>query len=454
MNATFAMIFSSVSVVGQAAAAYIRDNHPISRRSSALRSVMARLAAARQPRRARAPQLTVSEHGLCILHRARSRSMAVKDDVSAALGKVLGPDGKPLPQTGTLSDIVVSDDKVFFSITVDAAAVREWEPVRARAEAAVRAVPGVKSAMVALTGERAPAAAAGGSGAVPPRSPQTPPRGRTPDGRAAPTPAGIPGVEAIIAVASGKGGVGKSTAAVNLALGLRDLGLKVGVLDADIYGPSMPKLLAIRERPQTIGGTRLKPIFRHGMAVMSIGFLIEEETPMIWRGPMVMSALTQMLREVEWGALDVMVVDMPPGTGDAQLTMAQQVPLKGAVIVSTPQDLALVDARRGIAMFRRVNVPVLGIVENMSYFLCPHCGERSEIFGHGGARAEAERLGVPFLGEVPLDMAIREKSDAGLPVVAAEPEGARAKIFRDIAARVHSGLQGASRQAPKIVIEA
>jgi len=255
-------------------------------------------------------------------------------------------------------------------------------------------------------------------------------------------------------VASGKGGVGKSTAAVNLALGMRDLGLKVGILDADIYGPSMPKLLAIRERPQTVGGTRLKPIFRHGMAVMSIGFLIEEETPMIWRGPMVMSALTQMLREVEWGALDVMVVDMPPGTGDAQLTMAQQVPLKGAVIVSTPQDLALVDARRGIAMFRRVNVPVLGIVENMSYFLCPHCGERSEIFGHGGARAEAERLGVPFLGEVPLDMAIREKSDAGLPVVAAEPDGARAKIFRDIAARVHSGLQAAIRPAPKIVIEA
>jgi ATP-binding protein involved in chromosome partitioning len=386
--------------------------------------------------------------------RAGSRFMAVKDDVSAALGKVSGPDGKPLPRTGTLSDIVVSDGKVFFSITVDAAAVREWEPVRARAEAAVRAVPGVKSAMVALTGERAPGAAAGGSGAVPPRRPQAPPRGQTPGGHAGPTPAGIPGVEAIIAVASGKGGVGKSTAAVNLALGLRDLGLKVGILDADIYGPSMPKLLAIRERPQTIGGTRLKPIFRHSMAVMSIGFLIEEETPMIWRGPMVMSALTQMLREVEWGALDVMVVDMPPGTGDAQLTMAQQVPLKGAVIVSTPQDLALVDARRGIAMFRRVNVPVLGIVENMSYFLCPHCGERSDIFGHGGARAEAERLGVPFLGEVPLDIAIREKSDAGLPVVAADPDGSHAKTFRDIAARVRSGLQAASRQAPNIVIEA
>ncbi len=378
--------------------------------------------------------------------------MTVKDDVSAALGKVPGPDGKPLPQTGTLSDIVVTDGKVFFSITVDAAAVREWEPVRARAEAAVRAVPGVKSAMVVLTGERAPRPAADASGAAPPRRPQA--RGRAPGEHAAPTPAGIPGVEAIIAVASGKGGVGKSTAAVNLALGLRDLGLKVGILDADIYGPSMPKLLAIRERPQTIGGTRLKPIFRHGMAAMSIGFLIEEETPMIWRGPMVMSALTQMLREVEWGALDVMVVDMPPGTGDAQLTMAQQVPLKGAVIVSTPQDLALVDARRGIAMFRRVNVPVLGIVENMSYFLCPHCGERSDIFGHGGARAEAERLGVPFLGEVPLDMAIRETSDAGLPVVAADPDGAHAKIFRDIAARVRSGLQAASRPGPKIVVEA
>jgi ATP-binding protein involved in chromosome partitioning len=187
---------------------------------------------------------------------------------------------------------------------------------------------------------------------------------------------------------------------------------------------------------------------------MSIGFLIDEETPMIWRGPMVISALTQMLREVEWGALDIMVVDMPPGTGDAQLTMAQQVPLKGAVIVSTPQDLALIDARRGIAMFRRVNVPVLGIVENMSYFLCPQCGTRSDIFGHGGARHEAERLGVPFLGEVPLHMDIREKSDAGLPVVATEPDGPHARTYRDIAARVRDELLSASRPAPKIVIEA
>ncbi len=385
----------------------------------------------------------------------------LKDDVLAALGKVSGPDGSALPATGKLSEIVASDGKVFLSITVDAGAVNAWEAVRERAESAIRAVPGVKSVMVALTAERA--AGAGRGAARPPQRAQAAP-GAAPPGHGtrsghgaapgAPSPAGIPGVAAIIAVASGQGGVGKSTTAVNLALGLRDLGLKVGILDADNYGPSMPKLLAIRERPQTIGGTRLKPIERHGMPVMSIGFLIEEETPMIWRGPMVMSALTQMLREVEWGTLDVMVVDMPPGTGDAQLTMAQQVPLKGAVIVSTPQDLALIDARRGIAMFRRVNVPVLGIVENMSTFICPHCGTRSDIFGHGGARHEAERLGVPFLGEVPLDMVIREKSDAGLPVVATAPDSPLAQCYRDIAARVRDGLQGASRQAPKIVIEA
>jgi ATP-binding protein involved in chromosome partitioning len=377
--------------------------------------------------------------------------MSMKDDVLAALAKVASPQGQPLTETGTLSDVVVTDGKVFFSITVDAGAVKAWESVRARAEAATRAVPGVQSVLVALTAERA----SGVGGTAPQRRPQMPPGAARPrEGGTAPSPAGIPGVTSIIAVASGKGGVGKSTTAVNLALGLRDLGLKVGILDADIYGPSMPKLLAIREKPQTIGGNRLKPIERHGMQVMSIGFLIEEETPMIWRGPMVMSALTQMLREVEWGTLDVMVVDMPPGTGDAQLTMAQQVPLKGAVIVSTPQDLALIDARRGIAMFRRVNVPVLGIVENMSTFICPHCGERSDIFGHGGARAEAERLGVPFLGEVPLHMDIREKSDSGQPVVATVPDGPHAKAYRDIAARVRDGLQVASRPAPKIVIEA
>jgi len=379
--------------------------------------------------------------------------MAVsKEQVLAALAKVSAPGGAALTDAKVLSDVVVTDRKVFFSLTVDAAAVKAWEPVRQAAETAVRAIPGVQSALVALTAERAAGAA---SAPQQPAAPAGQPR------RAAHpadnVPAGVPGVDAVIAVASGKGGVGKSTTAVNLALALRDLGLKVGMLDADIYGPSLPKLLAIREKPQTVGGNRLKPISRYGLTVMSIGFLIDEETPMIWRGPMVMSAITQMLFEVEWGKLDVMVVDMPPGTGDAQLTMAQQVPLKGAVIVSTPQDLALVDARRGIAMFKRVNVPVLGLVENMSYFLCPHCGERSDIFGHGGARKEAERLGVPFLGEVPLHMSIREKSDSGLPVVATEPDGEHARIFRDTASKVRDQLTsgtGVNRPAPKIVIEA
>ncbi len=389
--------------------------------------------------------------------------MAVsKEQVLSALAKVAAPGGAALPDARVLSDIVVSDAKVFFSITVDSAAVKSWEPVRKAAEAAVRAIPGVQSVLVALTAERAAGSASRGpqpahvatqtraAGKPAPHAHAHGPR----DGKER---AGIPGVDAIIAVASGKGGVGKSTTAVNLALGLRDLGLKVGMLDADIYGPSLPKLFAIKEKPETIDGKRLKPIERYGLKVMSIGFLIDEETPMIWRGPMVMSAITQMLHEVEWGKLDVMVVDMPPGTGDAQLTMAQQVPLKGAVIVSTPQDLALIDARRGVAMFERVNVPVLGVVENMSYFLCPECGTRSDIFSHGGARHEAERLGVPFLGEVPLHMTIREKSDAGLPVVATEPDGPHAKIYREIAAKVLAQIKGgadAGRTAPKIVIEA
>ena len=346
------------------------------------------------------------------------------------------------PTAASLSDIVVSDGKVFFSISVDAAAVKAWEPVRKQVEEAVkcgagralrrwsrlppnaRAAPG--RAARAGAGRRRPAAAC-----------RTASRGDRPACRASRPSSRSP---------PAKGGVGKSTTAINLALGLRDLGLKVGVLDADIYGPSMPKLLAIREKPETIGGTRLKPIERYGLKVMSIGFLIEEETPMIWRGPMVMSALTQMLREVEWGDLDIMVVDMPPGTGDAQLTMAQQVPLAGAVIVSTPQDLALIDARRGIAMFKRVNVPILGVIENMSYFVCPQCGTRSDIFGHGGARHEAERLNVPFLGEVPLDMTIRETSDSGLPVVATQPDGPHAKVYRAIAATGPRLARGTGRR--------
>src|SRR5262244_4565593 len=381
---------------------------------------------------------------------AENSAMAVtKEQVLAALEGVESPQGMPLARTGALSEVVAGDGKVFFSITVDAADVKTWEPVRKRAEEVVRALPGVRSALVALTAERKAGAP---SARPPPQSARPAPPRAAPRGESI---QGVPGVEAIIAVASGKGGVGKSTTAVNLALGLGALGLKVGILDADIYGPSLPKLLAIKERPQTIGGTRLKPITRYGLTVMSIGFLIDEETPMIWRGPMVISALTQMLREVEWGTLDVMVVDMPPGTGDAQLTMAQQVPLKGAVIVSTPQDLALIDARRGVSMFKRVNVPVLGVVENMSYFLCPQCGTRSDIFGHGGARHEAQRLGVPFLGEVPLRMEIRETSDAGLPIVATKPDSPQAAAYRAIAANVRDQLSGSGgKPAPRIVIEA
>ena len=367
-----------------------------------------------------------------------------QQQVLDCLSKVMSPRGVALTNAGVLSAISVSDGKVFFSINVDATEARAWESVRAQAEASVRAIPGVTTAMIALTAERkagptaAPAPRRHAPG-VPPVSSHRPPQG-------APSPmarqAEIPGVAAVIAVASGKGGVGKSTTALNLALGLRDLGLRVGLLDADIYGPSVPRLTGIREKPQLNDEKKMIPLQRFGLAIMSIGFLVEEDTAMIWRGPMVMSAITQMLRDVVWGTLDVLVVDMPPGTGDAQLTLAQNVPLKGAIIISTPQDLSLIDARRGLAMFKKVNVPVLGIVENMSYFQCPHCGTRSDIFGHGGARHEAERLAVPFLGEIPLHMSIRVTSDSGTPVVESEPDGPHAQIYRAIGAKVWDQLKG------------
>jgi ATP-binding protein involved in chromosome partitioning len=377
-----------------------------------------------------------------------------KEVVFEALKRVKGPDlSGDIVSLGLVSDVVVSDGKVIFSITVPAEKARELEPLRQAAEVAVREIPGVEHAMVALTAERRPGAT---GGTRPSRAAPPPQHGRQEGGAAAPR-AGVPGVKAIIAVASGKGGVGKSTTAVNLALGLQAIGLKIGILDADIYGPSMPRLLGITGRPETISGRLLRPLERYGLKVMSMGFLVEEETPMIWRGPMVMSALTQMLREVAWGALDVLVVDMPPGTGDAQLTMAQQVPLAGAVIVSTPQDLALIDARKGLNMFRRVDVPVLGIVENMSYFVCPHCGGRTDVFGHGGAEHEAARIGVPFLGAVPLHAAIRERSDAGTPIVVSEPDGDHARAFREIAARTWDRIQAerasSAGRPPQIVIE-
>jgi ATP-binding protein involved in chromosome partitioning len=263
---------------------------------------------------------------------------------------------------------------------------------------------------------------------------------------------GIPGVRAIIAVASGKGGVGKSTVAVNLALGLVALNFKTGLLDADIYGPSAPRLLDIKEKPES-DGKQLKPVVRYGLKTMSIGFLVDEDTPMIWRGPMVMGALTQMLSDVAWAPLDILVVDMPPGTGDAQLTLAQRVPLAGAVIVSTPQDLALIDARKGLAMFRKTEVPILGIVENMSLFICPTCGTEHHIFGHGGARETAAALGAEFLGEIPLVPAIRETSDAGTPIVASRPNSPEANAFLTLARRVADKLSETARPAPKIVVE-
>ena len=366
-----------------------------------------------------------------------------QQQVLDSLARVKSPRGIALTDANVLSAITVNDGKVFFSINVDAHEARAWESVRAEAETAVRAIPGVTAAMIALTAERKAGSAPPPprpSGGVKPVSAHRPPQ--SPQGSPMSRQAEIPGVAAVIAVASGKGGVGKSTTALNLALGLRDLGLKVGLLDADIYGPSVPRLTGIREKPELDANRKMIPIPRFGLAVMSIGFLVEEDTAMIWRGPMVMSAITQMLRDVAWGTLDVLVVDMPPGTGDAQLTLAQNVPLKGAIIISTPQDLSLIDARRGLAMFTKVNVPVLGIVENMSYFQCPHCGTRSDIFGHGGARHEAERLGVPFLGEVPLHMAIRATSDAGHPVVVSEPDGPHAAIYRAIGAKVRDQLQG------------
>jgi len=267
----------------------------------------------------------------------------------------------------------------------------------------------------------------------------------------------VPGVRSIVAVASGKGGVGKSTTATNLALALAIRGLKVGVLDADIYGPSQPRMLGISGKPQSPDGKTLTPMENYGVKCMSMGFLVPEDSPMIWRGPMVQSALQQMLRDVDWGELDVLVVDMPPGTGDAQLTMAQQVPLAGAVIVSTPQDIALIDAKKGLNMFRKVDIPVLGIIENMSTFVCPHCNHESHIFGHGGARREAEKLGMIFLGEIPLDIEIRETSDDGRPVVVSHPDGPQAQRYLEIAeavwAQISARLEGGGRTAPKIVMQ-
>ncbi|WP_289296204.1 iron-sulfur cluster carrier protein ApbC [uncultured Reyranella sp.] len=367
--------------------------------------------------------------------------------------------GRSVEALGMVSGIATRAGHVAVTLDVDPARGTALEPLRQACEQAIRAMPGVLSATAVMTAERA----------APPPRPAAPsaqgnhghahghnhgaPAGKTTGGGGR---IDVPGVKHIVAVASGKGGVGKSTTAVNLALGLAANGLSVGLLDADIYGPSMPRMLGVTEKPESTDGKQLKPIERFGLKTMSIGYIVNEDTPMIWRGPMVSSALEQMLRDVTWGDLDVLVVDMPPGTGDAQLTLAQRVALAGAVIVSTPQDIALVDARKGLNMFRKVAVPVLGIVENMSYFLCPKCGERSEIFGHGGAREEADKLGVPFLGEVPLHLDIRTTSDSGHPIVVSKPDSPHAQVYKNIAGRMWKQLsanQRGARKAPNIVVQ-
>lgn len=295
------------------------------------------------------------------------------------------------------------------------------ESLRLDAEKRLYALKGVDRASVILTAERAPSTKHG--------KPMKRPSG----------PIELP-VKHIIAVASGKGGVGKSTVAINLAAGLTILGFKVGLLDADIYGPSLPRLTGMRDQKPERVNEKIIPIEAHGMKLMSMGFLVDEEAPMIWRGPMIQSAIKQLLSDVDWRGNDVLVIDLPPGTGDAQLTLAQQVAMTGAVIVSTPQDIALVDARKGLEMFRKTNVPILGVVENMSYFCCPSCGTRSEIFGHGGARDSAAAANVAFLGEIPLDPQIRQLSDEGKPVVLTEPHAQQAKAFMAIAKTIAAGL--------------
>lgn len=357
-----------------------------------------------------------------------------KDQIAAAaraaLDAVRTPAGDALGASGRVTGFSCADGRVIASITISPEEAGAFVSVRDEAQKALAAVPGVSQALVALTADR-PSGPAPAAPAAARQAPAASPAGKPPV---------LPEVTHVVAVASGKGGVGKSTTTVNLALGLRALGLKVGILDADIYGPSLPTLLGLRGQPKVGPDRKLAPMQAFGLKAMSIGLLVDEETAMIWRGPMVMSAITQMLADVDWGRLDVLLVDMPPGTGDAQLAIAQGARLSGAVIVSTPQDLSLIDARRGVAMFRKVDVPILGIVENMSHFICADCGARHAIFGEGGAEAEAKRIGAPFLGAVPLTMELRRASDLGQPVTALDPDGVTGRIYVEIAERLRERL--------------
>ena len=337
-----------------------------------------------------------------------------------------------------VSNIVIKEGNVGFTIEINPDQAGVADALKKAAENAVNAIEGVLSVSVILTAHK-------------PASPTTTQAPAQPNGDDAGEDLLKP-ARHVIAVASGKGGVGKSTTSINLALAFAAQGLRTGILDADIYGPSLPRLLGLNEKPRS-ENKKLIPLSAWGLEAMSIGFLVDEDAPTIWRGPMVMSAVQQMLRDVAWGDLDILVIDMPPGTGDAQLTLSQRADLAGAVIVSTPQDLALIDARKGLNMFRRVNVPVLGIIENMSYFVCPSCGELSDIFGTGGAKAEAERLGLPFLGGIPLDTEIRATSDAGTPIVSENPASPHAQAYVKIAETLTAHLEGATRSGPAIIMD-
>jgi len=372
-----------------------------------------------------------------------------REAVLAALRRIHPPRAEQdIVTAGLVTGLVVKDSNVGFAIEVSPEEGAAFEPVRQAAEAAVREIPGVTSVTAVLTAERPAAAADPGAASARRPSPTQQAAAQAPQQRPL-----AEGVRAIVAVASGKGGVGKSTTAINLAMGLAALGRRTGLLDADIYGPSLPRMAGLSGRPPAApDGQKLAPLVAYGVKVMSMGFLVDEDAPMIWRGPMVQSAIQQMLGDVDWGELDVMVVDLPPGTGDAQLTMAQRVPLAGAVIVSTPQDIALLDVKKAVNMFRKVDVPILGIVENMSYFCCPNCGHRTDIFAYGGARTTATAMAVDFLAEIPLDPVIRELSDTGRPVVVAEPESPQAQAYMELARNVGDRLEGGERKpAPRIV---
>ena len=372
--------------------------------------------------------------------------------VLAALEAVRDPaSGQGLVSAGLVQGLAIGPGRAGFMLEAPAAQVERYAAVREAAEAALLTVAEVRRAQVVLTADggapgrfevqprRAPPPAAETSARLPPEA-QASLHAHKP--MAQPQP--VPFVRKVVAVASGKGGVGKSTVAVNLAVALARRGLKVGLMDADIYGPSVPRMLGLTGEPRVNADKKLIPLEAFGLKTVSIGFIVEEGSPMIWRGPMASSAITQFITDVVWGAaddeLDVLVIDMPPGTGDIQLTLAQKVRVDGAVIVSTPQEVALIDVRRGAGMFRKTGVPLLGVVENMAYFPDPSTGEPIPIFGRGGAQAVAGELGVPFLGEVPIDIALRKACDAGRPLVDAEPQGASGKVFADIAAKVRSAL--------------